>query len=91
MQFSTPIFDGANWDFAVFENGFSDTFLELAYVEVSSDGINYFQFPCTSYTQDTLQIGGFGSVDATKIDNLAGKYRAHYGTPFDFACGEDCI
>ncbi len=83
LTFVNPIADGPGWDFAVFENGFSDTFLELAYVEVSSDGVNYFRFPCTSITQDTLQIGSFGSVDATLIDNLAGKYRALYGTPFD--------
>ncbi len=83
VTFANPISDGAGWDFAVFENGFSDTYLELAYVEVSSDGINYFRFPCTSYTQDTIQVDGFGSIDATKIDNLAGKYRALHGTPFD--------
>lgn len=83
VTFENPVTNGSGWDFAVFENGFSDTFLELAFVEVSSDGINFFRFPATSYTQDTSQIGGFGSVDATKINNLAGKYRALYGTPFD--------
>lgn len=83
LTFANPVTDGAGWDFAIFENSFSNTFLELAYVEVSSDGINYFRFPSTSYTQDTLQVGGFGSIDATQIDNLAGKYEALYGTPFD--------
>ena len=83
ITFLNAISDKPGWDFAVFENSFSDTFLELAFVEVSSDGINYFRFPCTAYTQDTLQINGFGNTDATKIDNLAGKYRAMYGTPFD--------
>lgn len=83
VTFANPISDGVGWDFAIFENSFSDTYLELAYVEVSSDGITYFRFPCTSYTQDTVQVGGFGNIDATKIDNLAGKYRALYGTPFD--------
>jgi len=83
LSFAKPIRNGAGWDFAVFENSFSDTFLELAYVEVSSDGENYFRFPCTSYTQDTVQVGSFGSTDATKINNLAGKYKALYGTPFD--------
>jgi len=83
LTFANPIKNGAGWDFAVFENSFSDTFLELAFVEVSSDGINYFRFLATSNTQDTVQIDGFGIVDATKINNLAGKYRALYGTPFD--------
>lgn len=83
LTFAQPITNEAGYDFAVFENAFSDTFLELAFVEVSSDGINYYRFPATSNTQDTLQIDGFGSVDASFINNLAGKYRALYGTPFD--------
>lgn len=83
LSFANGIANGPGWDFAVFENAFNDTFLELAFVEVSSDGINFFRFPATSYTQDTIQVGTFGSVDATKINNLAGKYRANYGTPFD--------
>ena len=82
---SHPIFDGTGADFAVFENGFSATFLELAFVEVSSDGINYFRFPAYSDTQDTTQVGSFGSLDATYLHNLAGKYQATYGTPFDLA------
>jgi len=83
LTFDYPIYNGAGWDFAIFENGFSNEFLELAFVEVSSDGINFYRFASTSLTQDTAQIGSFGTLDATKIDNLAGKYRANYGTPFD--------
>lgn len=83
LRFSDPIKDESGWDFAIFENGFSDTFLELAFVEVSSDGLNFFRFPATSLTQDSVQVDGFGNLDATKIDNLAGKFRANYGTPFD--------
>lgn len=83
VQFQSPIFNGQGWDFAVFENSFSDSYLELAFVEVSSDGANYFRFPSVSNTQTTIQIGAFDTLDATKINNLAGKYRALYGTPFD--------
>lgn len=83
VQFARPIFNGPGWDFAVFENSFSDSFLELAFVEVSSDGVNYFRFPAVSNTQTTTQVGPFDTLDATKINNLAGKYRALYGTPFD--------
>jgi hypothetical protein len=83
LTFEYPIINGEGYDFAVFENAFSDDFLELAYVEVSSDGVNYFRFPSVSLTQTEEQIGTFGSVDATKINNLAGKYRVMYGTPFD--------
>jgi hypothetical protein len=83
VQFQRLVFNGPGWDFAVFENSFSDSYLELAYVEVSSDGINYFRFPSVSNTQTNTQIGAFDTLDATKINNLAGKYRALYGTPFD--------
>ncbi|MBN9286007.1 MULTISPECIES: T9SS type A sorting domain-containing protein [unclassified Flavobacterium] len=85
MTFATPIANGPGFDFAVFENSFSDTFLELAFVEVSSDGINFFRFPSHSETQTTTQIGGFGNLDCRYINNLAGKYRANFGTPFDLS------
>lgn len=83
LTFPGTIFNGPGPDFAVFENALTDTFLELAFVEVSSDGINYFRFPCTSLTNPNVQVPSFGSVDATKIDNLAGKYHSGFGTPFD--------
>lgn len=83
VSFRTPIVNGPGWDFAVFENAFVDTFLELSFVEVSSDGINFHRFPATSNTQDSIQVGSFGGLDATKINNLAGKYIVNYGTPFD--------
>lgn len=85
LGYQEAIVDGPGYDFAVFENGFSDTFLELAFVEVSSDGINYFRFPSHSQTQTVTQVGGFGAVNPTYIHNLAGKYRAGFGTPFDLA------
>ncbi|MBB5267676.1 T9SS type A sorting domain-containing protein [Algibacter amylolyticus] len=83
LTFENAISNTSGFDFAVFENSFSDTFLELAFVEVSSDGVNYFRFPSHSQTQTDTQVGGFGSVDPTYINNLAGKYRASYGTPFN--------
>lgn len=83
LTFDKPIANGAGWDFAVFENGFSDTFLELAFVEVSSNGVDFFRFDSVSLTQTATQIGGFGSVDATNLHNLAGKYRTGWGTGFD--------
>lgn len=84
LTFQNPISNGVGFDFAVFENAFDDYFLELAFVEVSSDGINFFRFPATSTTQTNTQIGPWDYVgDPTKINNLAGKYKALYGTPFD--------
>lgn len=83
VRFLHPIINGPSWDFAVFENAFDDSFLELAFVEVSSDGINYYRFPASSLTDTSVQTGSFDSTDPTLINNLAGKYRAMYGTPFD--------
>jgi hypothetical protein len=83
LTFEYPIRNGAGADFVVFENAFSATFLELAFVEVSSDGQNFVRFPAISNTDTSTQVGSFGAVDATQIYNLAGKYRANYGTPFD--------
>ena len=84
LTFPQPIKNEPGPDFAVFENGFSDAFLELAFVEVSSDGTNFTRFPATSNTQTDTQIGPFDALgDATLLNNLAGKYRANFGTPFD--------
>jgi len=82
-KFKNEIYNGAGYDFAVFENSFDGNYLEFAFVEVSSDGGNFFRFPATSNTQDTIQTGPFGYSDASKANNLAGKYIIQYGTPFD--------
>ncbi|MGI6718849.1 MAG: DUF4465 domain-containing protein [Bacteroidales bacterium] len=83
LTFDRPIVNGEGFDFAVFENSFSDNFLELAFVEVSTDGERFVRFPSVSLTPTDEQVDGFGSLDPTNIHNLAGKYRQGYGTPFD--------
>ena len=89
MTFASPICNRPGPDFAVFENGFANAqnpdmyFLELGFVEVSSDGVNFFRFPAISNVQTSTQIGGFGCIDPTQIHNLASKYPAMYGTPFE--------
>jgi hypothetical protein len=85
LEFSQPFGDVPGPDFAVFENGFSASFLELAHVEVSSDGANFFRFPSSSLTTSSATIGEGGAVDPTNVQNLAGKYLAGFGTPFDLA------
>jgi hypothetical protein len=94
LSFSTPIVNGPGPDFAVFENGFLSTtnaeeaFLELAFVEVSSDGVHFFRFPATSNTQDTAQLSPSiqpSYINARQINNLAGKYIGNWGTPFDLS------
>jgi len=83
LTFEGAINDGLGADFAVFENSFDGLFLELAFVEVSSDGINFFRFDAVSLTDTSVQAASFGNLDATNIYNFAGKYAAMYGTPFD--------
>ena len=83
MTFNPSIQNGTGWDFAIFENSFSDTFLELAYVEASSNGVDFFRFANDSLTPNP--VSGFGAVDPTNVQGFAGKYRQAYGTPFDLA------
>jgi len=89
ISLTASLINGDSWDFAVFENGFSDEFLELAFVEVSSDGENYFRFPCVSLTDTIDQIETFGTLDTRKLHNFAGKYRVNYGIPFDLDSLDD--
>lgn len=83
LSFDNPIADGDGSDFAVFENAISHGFLELAFVEVSSDGEHFVRFPNRSLTESP--VGAYGSLDATDIDGFAGKYIRGEGTPFDLA------
>ena len=95
LTFESPIYNGEGPDFAVFENGFAnavnpDTWaLELAFVEVSSDGENFFRFPAVTYVQTDEQLGNAGSIVPAQLHNFASKYGAFYGTPFDLDEVED--
>ena len=87
LTFAKPITNGPGYDFAVFGNGMSEgataEWAKLAFVEVSSDGVNFFRFPSVSLTQTTTQIGSYGLLDPTNLYDLAGKDPVGYGTPFD--------
>lgn len=89
VTFESPICNRPGPDFAVFENGFANAgntdmwFLELGFVEVSSDGVNFFRFPAITYVQTDTQLGGMACIDPAQIHNFASKYGAFYGTPFD--------
>ena len=95
LTFASPIYNGPGPDFAVFENGFAnaqnpDTWaLELGFVEVSSDGENFFRFPAVTYVQTETQLGNAGSINPEQLHNFASKYGAFYGTPFDLDEVED--
>lgn len=81
LTFGNGIGDRSGADFAVFENGVSDGFLELAWVEVSSDGTNFVRFP--NYSDTPYFIGAYGELWTRWVYGLASKYRLGYGTPFD--------
>jgi len=83
LTFDDAIRDGEGFDFAVFENAHVDTFLELAFVEVSSDGSSFARFESTYLGEES--VSQYGAHDATLMDGLAGKYRIGFGTPFDLA------
>ena len=97
VTFASPIYNGEGPDFAIFENGLHpDTdstmtlyFLEIAFVEVSSDGENFFRFPAVTAVSSETQVGGFDAMNPAQIHNFAGKYEAFYGTPFDLDEVED--
>lgn len=95
LALNQPMLNGFGPDFVVFENGFpfgkDSFFLELAFVEVSSDGKKFYRFPAVSKTDTSNQIGPFGSLKAHEIHNLAGKYVAPYGVPFDLEDLKDSL
>ena len=94
LSFAMPFGNHPGPDFAVFENGSisgglegeaGEIMAELAYVEVSSDGVNFVRFPSVSLTESN--IGAYGTIDPSNVYNLAGKhvnaYQSSWGTPFD--------
>lgn len=83
LTFDLPIINGNGFDFAVFENGFADNYVEYAFVEVSSDGVHFVRFPSSSETPTNVQMSSFEYSDCRYVNNLAGKYRQGFGTPFD--------
>lgn len=90
LTFPVPIADGPGPDFAIFENAFADTFLELAHVDVSSDGTTFVRFP--SHCLETNWIDTYGETNAsdpTAYGGLAGKHTQGFGTPFDLRCLAD--
>lgn len=85
VYFNPPIINGPGFDFAVFENAFNDSFLELAHIEISENGVDFYRFPSVSLTQTDSQTASFGATFPEKIHNLGGKYRMPFGTPFDIS------
>lgn len=86
LRFNKSIRNIPGADFVVFENGFawfSGYFLELAFVEVSTDGVRFVRFPAQSTADTAVQYTNNAAMDPTQYHNMAGKHQAPYGTPFD--------
>lgn len=83
LGFDEPIRNNTGSDFAVFENSFDGKYLELAFVDVSTDSLRWVRFPSVSRTPVGVQTGGFGITNPDSIYNLAGKYQVLFGTPFN--------
>ncbi len=79
-------------DFVVFENGFEwagGYFLELGFVEVSSDGKRFVRFPAECAADSATQIENLSYMECEWYNNLAGKHQSPYGTPFDLESLKD--
>lgn len=84
LFFEAGIADGLGDDFAVFENGFytiGGLFAELAFVEVSSDGIDFARIPSTSV--NPFAVDSYDPLDPSDYENLAGDQPIDLGTGFD--------
>lgn len=87
LGFAEPIADAVGADFCVFENSFSDTFLEFAFVEVASSADAFVRF--TAYSRVAAPVDAYGTIDPTLVDGFAGKYRQGFCTPFDVSSLRD--
>ena len=89
VRFSEPFGDIRGYDFVVFENGFptsdSTGFYELAFVEVSSNGTDFFRFPSQSLHEPDRFAGPFTELHSELLDGFAGRFSAPYGAPFDLS------
>jgi len=88
LHFDTGIGDGPGDDFAVYENGFwtlDGLFAELAFVEVSTDGVVFQRFDSTSLRTTPVSGPNGEVVDPTDYHNFAGKHARGEGTGFDLA------
>ena len=84
LYFAAGIGDGLGDDFAVFENGFftvGGLFAEFAFVEVSSNGVDFARLPATSL--NPFPVASFDPVDPTDYHNLGGAHASGLGTGFD--------
>lgn len=81
VTFDRLIQNEYGFDFVVFSHG---NMINTAFVEVSSDGENYFRFPAASMATDNET-----AYTGDMYTNLAGVYNTGYGIAFDLDDLED--
>ena len=76
LGFAATIVDGPGADFLVAENPFhvtfQNTFAEVAFVEVSSNGTDFARF-ASAYYGPQVEPGSFGTVAVGSYENLTGQ------------------
>lgn len=86
LEFVPPIVDRPGADLIVAENPFrlvgneTSTFAEVAFVEVSSNGVDFVRFPAR-YFGAAVWPGAFGTVPVGSYGNLAGQTPMLATTP----------
>jgi hypothetical protein len=86
VRLAPPLRDLPGDDLAVYENGFfsiDGLFGELAFVEVSTNGVDFARFPARALAP--APIPAFGTIDPDLYANLAGDQPANSGSGFDLA------
>jgi len=79
LGFAAPLTDGPGADLIVWENAFQVgtsfwlSFAELAFVEVSSDGVTFARFP-SRYQGPDVAPGPFGNLPIGACSGLAGQH-----------------
>jgi hypothetical protein len=88
LSFSQPIRASVSGpDFAVFGNSFNDTYLKLAYVEVSQDDQHWSRMPNVDLTP--APVSTFGAADPTNI-SAPPTPRISTAWPASFASDTAC-
>jgi hypothetical protein len=78
-----PLHDGPGPELAVFENANPAAFVELAFVEVSSDGRHFARFDALTLVADPVH--GYGTMDPTRLAGFGGAAPLGSGVAFDLA------
>ena len=92
LGFPVAIEDGPGVDFVVFENSFEFggvVFAELAFVEVSTDGVTFLRMPSISRIPGPL--GAFDGIQSGDTYNLAGNFVGGTGFDLDDITGDPMV